>query len=38
MSRDESGYEEPMMKIYNLVKTNDPLYQIFVELLPEKFT
>ena len=35
---DDSSYEDPMRKIFDLVGGMSPLTQLFVDLLPEKFT
>lgn len=36
--RSDSSYEDSLKKIFKLVCAYEPLDQIFVELLPEKFT
>lgn len=36
--RIDSSYEDSLKKIFDLVCAYEPLDQIFVELLPEKFT
>lgn len=38
VSRDDSSYENPLKEIFSLVCGIEPLTQIFVDLLPEKFT